>query len=337
LAGDSGAVSSAFWILLALGLAACAAPPQVLPEAPIEQTAVTTSDVQVREATARVLPRGIDPEILLPSSDTTDDVVATVGDLSIHKRHVYEHLLKTEPAAPRRLIDVIVLDAQVAHAARRWGITLDSETVERKAAEQEKQLRTEVQRQLGVKVTLGHYLERQFGMGEEEYSQWLRTKIIRELYRQYVLRFAALREERVEVRYIVNSDPDILRDVADRVRQGASFATLAIRHTEDANRMDGGLLPPFGRGFDHPVAEVAFGLSPGELSDVFVREVQGSKRYYLVYCLRRIPSRDVEFSAVRDELTRDIENRPLAGMEFRAASMSLKAALESLNSDSDLR
>jgi parvulin-like peptidyl-prolyl isomerase len=146
------------------------------------------------------------------------------------------------------------------------------------------------------------------------------------------MRYAALRADRVEVRYVVNSDREVLDDIATKTRQGASFATLALRHTEDANKLDRGLLPAFGRSFDHPVTEVAFELDVGQLSDIFIRESQGSKRYYLVYCLRKIPGRDVPYADVKAELDREIETHPLTAIEFRAAAMCLKARTETLNS-----
>lgn len=326
-------------IVLVLGLwpAACA-PSSEIESVPMSTTpvdAVAVVDPSATAGGAREVQDGvIDPSILLPSPDSRDDVVARVGDVEIRKRHLYEHLLLTEPAVPRRLVEIMRLDALVARAAERWNITLEASQVYEKAAEQEAELRGEVERQLGTRLSFEQYLERQFGMSSAEYGEWLRTNLTRETYRQFVMRFAALREDRVEVRYIVNADRGVLEEVAGKVRQGASFATLAIRHTEDDNRMDGGLLPPFGAAFDHPVADVGFGLAVGELSDIFMRESQGGERYYLVYCLRRIPGRDVEFELVQDELRREIDNRPLTEMEFRAASIALETAMESHDSDS---
>jgi parvulin-like peptidyl-prolyl isomerase len=336
-------VRSALALACAACLAGCAGPGAARRAAPAPEAGAAPAATEPSGVAAAAVPAAlaappapassaIDPEVLLPAADSTDDVVARVGDIAIHERHVYEHLLKTEPAAPRKLVEVMVLDAQVAQAARLWGISLDGPEVERLAGEQENKLRADVTRQLGESMSFERYLERQFGMSIGEYRDWLRTKLIRELYRQYVLRYAALREERVEVRYIVNADRKVLDDVEEKVRQGASFATLAQRHTEDQNRMDGGLLPPFGRGFDHPVADVALGLSIGELSEVFMREVQGAKRWYLVYCLRRIPGRAVEFATVKEEIERDMESHPLTEMEFRAASLALQSALGTLNS-----
>ena len=48
---------------------------------------------------------------------------------------------------------------------------------------------------------LERYLETQFGMKAAEYPKWLRTKLTRSLYRQYVVRYAALCEDRGGARF----------------------------------------------------------------------------------------------------------------------------------------
>lgn len=328
--------------LLACALSACAGgPAQEREVAGPAQRSATSDRSEPRglpvEAAGRVGSQEIDPGVLLPSRDTSDDEVAVVGGLAIHKRHVYEHLGKTEPAAQRTLVESVVLDVLVAQAAKAWDIRLDAAMVNRQTAAQQEQLREVVQRQLGGRSGFGRYIRNQFGMTLDQHAQWLHGKNVRALYRQYVVRYAALLDDRVEVRYVVNSDRKVLDDIAAKVRQGASFATLALRHTEDSNKLDRGLLPPFGSSFDHPVTEVALALDAGELSDVFIREAQGSKRYYLVYCLRKIPGRVATFTEVKEQLDREIETHPLTTLEFRAAVMSLKARMETLNSDSTKR
>ena len=329
---------------LASALAACAGGPRADERRPF--LAAPTSSVAVSEVprpagdgrAAPVTSGGeIDPAVLLPSVETSDDVVARVGGFSIHKRHVYEHLRKTEPAAQRTLVESVELNVLVAQAASAWDIRLDAAVVARQTAEQQEQLREVVERQLGGRSGFGRYIRSQFGMTLEQHAEWLRDKNIRALYRQYVVRYAALLEDRVEVRYIVNADRLVLEDIAAKVRQGASFATLALRHTEDGNKLDRGLLPPFGRSFDHPVTAVALGLDVGQLSDIFISEVQGSNRYYLVYCLRKLPGRAAAFAEVREQLEREIETQPLTELEFRAGVMCLKARMETLNSGPDKR
>ena len=334
LALRATAVCSLLWPLMGCAGTDTAAGPGSSTGGPLPSEGPTVKGT-VEASAARA--SDVDPSVLLPSADTTDDVVARVGGLAIYKRHIYEHLGETEPAAQRAQVEAIVLDALVAQAAQAWDIRLDVATVDKWTSQQQEQLREVVDRQLGGRSSFERYVRSQFGMTLEEHARWLRTKNIRALYQQHVVRFAAMREDRVEVRYVVNSDRAVLDDIATKTRQGASFATLALRHTEDSNKLDRGRLPPFGRSFDHPATEVAFDLEVGQLSDVFMREAQGSKRYYLVYCLRKIPAREASYAEVKDELERLIEAHPLSGTEFRAAVMCLKAQMETLNSGGEKR
>ncbi len=325
--GPAGVAAAA----AALVLAACAASPGVAPR-PSRATPPPVVEAPSAVVEAALVQRGggTGPEILLPAGDSDDDVVVRSGGLVVHKRHVFDRLLEEEPGGVRVLLERMQLDAIVARAAREWGIEVQPDEIEALVSASERTLRDEVQSEFGGRVTFAGYLDRRWGMNEQEYHRWLTVSRVREFYRGYALRYAALREDRVEVRYIVHSDLDLLTELAARVRQGADFATLAIRHTEGANRLDGGKLPAFGRGFEHPVADVAFLLEPGQVSDVFEREIDGSKRYYLVYCLARIPGRDVPFAQVKEELRADILARDLSPAEFAAASTQLRQAMRAL-------
>jgi parvulin-like peptidyl-prolyl isomerase len=143
-----------------------------------------------------------------------------------------------------------------------------------------------------------------------------------------VIRYLALREERVTVRYIVHQDKALLESLAAKVKEGADFATLALRHSEDQGRRDGGLLPPFGRGFPHPVADIAFTLQPGQLSGVETRNTHNGPRQFLVYCLARQPGRDVKFADVSKEIDAELEKKPLSRIETDAYTLRWRSALE---------
>ena len=118
-------------VAVALGLSACAVAPADGGAASRRPTSVATAAASRHDQRAAPVSaagvRGleeIDPSVLLPSADTSDDQVAVVGGFSVHKRHVYEHLGKTEPAAQRTLVESVVLDVLVAQAAKAWDIRL---------------------------------------------------------------------------------------------------------------------------------------------------------------------------------------------------------------------
>jgi len=266
----------------------------------------------------------ISPDVLRPAPDSVDSEVARVGDRAIHKRDLYDRLLETNPQQARDLVDSIVLDLFVADLAERYGVRLTAAEIEAKLAEEEQQLRERLQAEWQGKLDYDRYLLQQFGMDAKEYARWRRLTLARTLYRQYVIRYHAMRDERVQVRFIVASDRAVLEDVRRQVLDGASFSRLALRHSEDESRKDGGLLPPFGPGLAHPITEVALGLQPGALSEVFEAEVDGQRRFFLVSCLRRIPAETRPFAEVRTTIDEDIKARPLSRFDFHTFYFAMR-------------
>lgn len=268
------------------------------------------------------------PELLLPDPGRGDDEVARVGGQVLRRSHAFARLLSADPRLALSAVDLLVFDVLVAGHAREAGIRVEPARVHALAEQEEATLREQVAAELGAGLSFDDYVWRTFGMTIGDWRQTVQLRVAQRLYHGYVIRYLAMREERVTVRYIVHKDPAVLRDLAERVRDGADFGTLALRHSEDALRRDGGLLPPFGAGFPHPVAEVALALRPGDLSAVFQRDTQNGTRHYLVYCLDRTPGRAVAFADVRDEIDADLQQRPLTPIETNAYTLRWRGALE---------
>lgn len=328
---------------LLLGLASCAAP--VPTDVEHGKATPPERDPRALDATASRAPAGLAPRtaqddsaltpaILLPAVPSDDGVVASAGAFAIRKAHVFDRLLDSDPKRARELVDVLVLDALVAQEAARHGITVDRAKVEKLADEQQRQLSDQVQKDFAGSVSFAQYLERQFAMTQAEYRHWLVLNLARKLYREYVARYTALLSERVQVRYLVASDKSVVVEAKQRAEAGADFASLCTRWSEDALRQDGGLLPPFARGFQHPVAKAAFELEPGQVSSPLAIERDGATKWYLVYCMKRLPAREATFAAARAELDAAIEAQPMSKFEFDAFYLQLRAAAEKLPSAS---
>lgn len=327
--------------LWVLGVACgCAARPANAPQAlvaaaqpsthaPPAAAAVQQAPVRLDAAAVAAPSDDLGLEILRPSGQSTDDEVARVGPHAVAKRHVHDRLLETNPQQARELVDSVVLDLLIAGFAEEYGVRLSAADVEPKLAEEEKQLRERLAAEWKGQLDYERYLLQQFGMDAAEYHRWRRITLARTLYRQYVIRYHAMRGARVQVRYIVTSDRSALEDVRKQIKDGASFSRLALRWSEDDARKEGGLLPPFGPGLDHPIAEVALAMDAGDLSEVIEREVDGQKRFYLVSCLRRIPAETRPFAEVRAEIEEDIKARPLSRFDFHCFYFQARGASES--------
>jgi hypothetical protein len=252
------------------------------------------------------------PQILEPSRPTGNEIVAVVGEIEIHKSHVYDRMLETNRRGASTYVDMLVSDAVIAQQARHRGIEVDAKAIDALVEQEEQSLRGQVEVEWAERLTFEEYLRRQFDMDVEQYRRFLRIELARQRYRSLVIRFLAMLEDRVEVRFIANRDRELLEEVRAKVLDGADFATLATRHSEDET---------FSRAFQHPIAKVAFELEPGELSDIFAFETNGVNRFCLVYSLRKMPGRDVEFAEVRGELIGELASRPLTRFEQQAFTL----------------
>ncbi len=269
------------------------------------------------------------PEILLPAENTVDEEVARVGDRVLRKSHIYDRLLSASPETSLEVVDLLILDILVAEIALLHEIRVDPERVELLAQSEEDQVRQQVEIEFGGKVEFGSYVASTFQISLEEYRRLMRLRVAQQLYHGYAIRYPAMLEDRVQVRFLANKDSEVLKDVIERVTRGADFATLARRYSEDERtRRNGGLLAPFGAEFPHPIAEPAMKLQKGELSPVIQADVGGSPRYYLVYCLERFEKREAKFEEMREELDEDLVRHPVQRLEREAFALRYRGEME---------
>ena len=275
---------------------------------------------EVTPPAARQVVDGLGPEILLPSQDSNDDLVATVGDLELRQSHAFKRLLSAHPKLALSAVDLLIFDVLVAGHAKEHGVSVSETRVQELAASEERELRHQVEQELEG-VTFSEYVWRLFGMREQDWQSALRLRTAQRLYQGYVLRYLALREDQVQVRFLVHKDKSVAQEVVDKVRVGADFATLALRWSEDPSRREGGLLPAFGRGFQHPASVPAFQLKAGDVSDPFAAQWGGEQRWFVVYCLEHRAGRDEGFEAVREEIDADLERAPVTPLETTAYTL----------------
>ncbi len=124
--------------------------------------------------------------------------------------------------------------------------------------------------------------------------------------------FDRVHGEKVEVRHLQLPALRVWDQVKARLDRGEDFDNLVADHSQNRlSREHRGLLPPFSA--DDPtvpaiLAEVAFALEPGQVSNPF--EAEGS--YHVLKLERRIPPDDVTFEDVEDELRGNLLARLIA-------------------------
>lgn len=173
-----------------------------------------------------------------------------------------------------------------------------------KAHLDEVQLRTRIQKGLIVRRLLRRDVIRQIKVSEAEMQAF---------YRKHPEFFQ--RHEQIRVRQImiaVNPPGDVskrgdallrMQAIQKQILDGGNFAALAIQFSEDKSSINGGDLGYLQR--DQMIAnfaEIAFSLSPGEVSEI----IETHQGYHLIQLVDRIPFSQMAYRNARTKIERTL-------------------------------
>ncbi len=216
-------------------------------------------------------------------------------------------------AAGGQVLAEWVLDTNLQQRLQERGVAIGSNEIN---AERELLLRS-LSEDANQAQRLLEQLRETRGLGQQRFSQLLwRNAAMRALVDPEVeVSEGALRQAydlihgpRFEARLIVTPTPGQASQLARQARSGASFADLAIAHSTDPSRAQGGLLPaisPVDATFPSGVRQALATLKPGEISDPVALE----DGYAVLQLVRILPGGAVSFDDVKQDLTQRVRTQ----------------------------
>ncbi len=193
----------------------------------------------------------------------------------------------------------------------------------------EAQLKARIRKGLIVRRLLRRDVIRQIKVSEAEMQAF---------YRDHPEYFQ--RKEQVRVRQImvafdrkgnrINRGEALLRiqTIQDKLKQGGTFAALAIDYSEDNSRASGGDLGYLER--DHMItsfADAAFSLKPGQISDI----VETPLGYHLIQMVDRVPSSQLDYRNARTKIERTLRrNKEKKATDRYLAKLKRQASITRL-------
>jgi peptidyl-prolyl cis-trans isomerase C len=288
---DLKAIGKLAPLLLLLACTACG---------PVLTTSAFPTSTPLNTATAPAGPTGT--PVILPSSTPEAPLAALVNGQPLYladyerKLGQYEASLPAQGIAPTSpegqaklawarayVLNVMIEQVLTEQAAAAAGVVVSDSDVD--AYMQDMIAENGGEEQFRAKL-----VER--GETYEDAWQEVRAELIGMAMTRRIIEGVPATAEHVHARHILVDTPEEAERVLGQLRAGADFAALALAHSQDPNTREiGGDLDWFPRGIlmAPEVEEVAFALSPGQLSEV----VASSLGYHIVQIIERDPARPV--------------------------------------------
>lgn len=223
----------------------------------------------------------------------------TVNDL---QPAVYE-------AAGGQILAEMVLDRRIERRLAERGITLAGSQI---MAEKEVLLKTLDAGNEDQATRLLRELRKRRGLGDQRFEQLLKRNAgLRALIAEQVQINDALIQQahqmqygaKYEIRLITVEALGEAGEVARKARDGTlTFTELAVRHSTDSSRAQGGLLPPISpvdESWPEAIRKVVTTLNVGSVSDPVALE----RGFAIVKLERKVEAQPIQLEPVRAELT----------------------------------
>ncbi len=254
------------------------------------------------------------PACTAPASPARSNAPNTVTPLPQQPLALLSGQAITAPALQSALLETAggqvlleyTLDRQLESRLSQLGLTITDTDIE---AEQSLLLQTLASNPDQAQRTLNQ-LRTQRGLGNTRYRQLLwRNAAMRRMIREQVTisdaavlqAFAQRYGPRFETRLIVTDTLTLAGDISRRARAGESFIDLAIAHSSDASKAQGGLLPPINLQdptYPAAVRQVVGQMQVGDVSD----PVALDRGFAILKLERKIEGADLKSADVKEEL-----------------------------------
>jgi hypothetical protein len=254
----------------------------------------------------------VQPRGLLPEGD--DPILATGPGGPVRASDVARFLFRFAPDRALEALNQVLDESVLEIEAARHGVSVPPEVLTARVEQEVRSRESEIRVQFGPKWSLEEYLRDRFGFGVEAYRvDLLRLVRLQEL-RDRIVRWDALREDRIRIRVLVVADEEAARSAADRLAKGADFTALA----RQISLVPPDDLPSYPRDGIHPpeLAEELFALPAGGVSRP-VRVARDGREVFEVFKVVDVRAgRDIAWAEAAEEVERELRSRPVAAAEY---------------------
>ena len=196
--------------------------------------------------------------------------------------------------------------------AERLQIPLDPDACRARVEEILSEQEARLEKAMGRSIPLKDFVRFQYDLDLVTYRAILERRVRESLRLERLVRFEAMQEDRRAYRVIVVQDESLAEELVGKLREGASFAVLAERHSTHVTKDRGGELPLLPVSFRNPLTEGGLRLGVGDVSSP--REIRGPNGdvvYRILQLKASNPARPGTWAELEVEILKDIEDNPV--------------------------
>lgn len=245
-----------------------------------------------------------------------DAVVITVGDVALHRSDVFRLLDLATPARSAEVMRQMVLTTAAALDARREGIDVPLEALDREIELAVAQQKASFALEVDEHMPLEDYLRLRHGLSPDAYRNEVRRMVLASLLLERAVRLDQMRAATDTVALILVDDEALARDLVTQLQAGASFSVLAKKHSKHVSSESGGELPPIPTDAKIPVLEGRETMQPGELLGPAPITVEGKPMWRIVRLISRHLATDQPWSELRDGIEAELAAHPMTAEEL---------------------
>ena len=174
-----------------------------------------------------------------------------------------------------------------------------------KALQKSKFTYAEFQKQLEADIILDKFYQKKI---KASFSD----KYLKDYYKKNKFKFQEPPKIKLKIIYTRNNPTDPkgkikakkkIQEAYKKIKSGKKFTDVAEKYSDAMSRIKGGELGYLHRGLlDEKVEKVAFGLKPGEMSNI----IKTDKGYYLILTDDVKPSKQISFKKSKDKLRKSL-------------------------------
>lgn len=264
--------------------------------------------------------QGVGPQALSKSIQgiPDDGVLAYVDDAAVSARDLIGILFLTSPDTVFGALEQAMRRKLVAAESDRLAVTVPEEKLE-------KFLEAILKRQVdGFHLEVGPdrdfetYLNERYGMSMESYRAILSDVALENLLFERVVRFAGRQTARAQFRLYVSSELEKAKAAREKLEEGANFAALAKKESEDRESApSGGLYPPVPVHIPNVVVDAVKDLEIGKFTQIGTETRLGKTIYWIARLEARLPADTRTYPEQSADIEADLEQARVHEFEMR--------------------